>query len=105
MARTSPKTRRYSTLLMLQRMPKQKGMMPACGTQRFACFKSTFARFMAVSGLKNHSEPGLRATREPRCAPPGDQYSYCSTDRKMSMTPHETALVTVLLERLKKIDS
>jgi hypothetical protein len=35
---------------------------------------------------------------------PGNQRN-CSTDWNSSMTPHEKALVTVLLERLKKTDS
>jgi hypothetical protein len=45
--------------------------------------------------------------RSPETSPvqrPGNQRN-CSTDWNSSMTPHEKALVTVLLERLKKTDS
>jgi uncharacterized protein len=35
----------------------------------------------------------------------GEQWNNCSTNRSLPMTPHETALVTILLERLKKTDS
>src|SRR5205823_8308562 len=41
----------------------------------------------------------------PRACPTGERRNNCSIDWSLSMTPHETALVTILLERLKKTDS
>src|SRR5205085_4506780 len=45
-----------------------------------------------------------RSPEAPRVQRSGNQRN-CSTDWNSSMTPHETALVTTLLERLKKTDS
>jgi len=45
-----------------------------------------------------------RSPETSRVQTPGNQRN-CPTDWSLSMTPHETALVTILLGRLKKTDS